>query len=132
MIFVDTSAFFAILDQTDDNHQRALAEWKALVAKEVPLLTNNYVLLETSALLQNRLGVASLRIFHERAVPLLRVDWITPERHGAAVQAALAASRRKLSVVDCASFQSMREHGAQEAFCFDAHFREQGFKLRPE
>jgi predicted nucleic acid-binding protein len=42
-----------------------------------------------------------------------------------------AAARRKLSLVDCISFQTMREYGAPTAFCFDPHFREQGFDTIP-
>jgi uncharacterized protein len=36
-----------------------------------------------------------------------------------------------LSLVDCISFQTMRVYGAQTAFCFDPHFREQGFDTIP-
>jgi predicted nucleic acid-binding protein len=45
--------------------------------------------------------------------------------------AALAAGRKKLILVDCVSFQTMRQHGVRIAFCFDAHFREQGFLVKP-
>jgi predicted nucleic acid-binding protein len=91
------------------------------------LLTNNYVLVETAALLQNRLGIAALRAFQEDVAPLLRVDWVSPENHRRGIEAVLAAGRKKLSLVDCISFQAMREHAVRFAFCFDAHFREQGF-----
>jgi predicted nucleic acid-binding protein len=128
-VFVDTSAFYAVLDRDDDNHASAKATWGRLLSSRAGLFTNNYVLLETYALLQNRLGVAALRAFQQDAVPLLEVDWISAQRHYGAVEAALAAQRRKLSVVDCASFQSMREHGVNVAFCFDEHFREQGFTM---
>jgi predicted nucleic acid-binding protein len=39
----------------------------------------------------------------------------------------LAAGRRKLSLVDCVSFELMRGCGCNHAFAFDAHFEEQGF-----
>ena len=41
----------------------------------------------------------------------------------------LAAARKKLSLVDCVSFQIMRQQGVRAAFCFDSHFREQGFDV---
>ena len=128
-VFVDTSAFYAVLDRNDDNHASAKAIWGRLLNSRAALLTNNYVLLETCALLQNRLGIAALRSFQQDIFPLLRVDWISAERHHGAVEAALAAQRRRLSVVDCASFQTMRAHGVDVAFCFDEHFREQGFRM---
>ena len=130
-VFVDTSAFYAMGDRNDANHEAALASWARLLDQEASLLTNNYVLLETAALLQNRLGTAALRAFHEDVVPLFSVDWISAQRHRSGIEAVLAAQQRKLSLVDCISFQTMREHGVADVFCFDRHFREQGFNLVP-
>jgi len=131
IVFVDTSAFYAGFDQDDTNHKRARNAWTNLLVGDTRLLTNNYVLLETSALLQKRLGPAALRLFCRDVVPLLAVDWISQQRHQAGVEALIAAARRKLSLVDCISFQTMREYGSQTAFCFDPHFREQGFDTIP-
>jgi predicted nucleic acid-binding protein len=64
-------------------------------------------------------------------VPVLQVDWISEEGHRAGMEAVLAAGRKMLSLVDCMSFQSMRQMGLRQAFCFDKHFREQGFVLQP-
>ena len=91
------------------------------------LFTHNYVLLEATALLQHRLGVAAVRAFSEDVVPLLAVDWVAETQHRAGLEAMLAAGRKKLSLVDCVSFQSMRANGVRTAFCFDAYFAEQGF-----
>jgi predicted nucleic acid-binding protein len=128
-VFIDASAFYAVLDRNDNNHGSAEAIWGRLLNSGAALLTNNYVLLETCALLQNRLGVAALRAFQQDVVPLLSVDWISAGRHRSAVEATLAAQRRRLSVVDCSSFQTMREQGVDVAFCFDDHFREQGLTM---
>lgn len=130
-VFVDTSAFYAVLDRDDANHEAAKRVWIELLRETATLVTTSYVLVETVAVLQHRLGVAAVRSFHEDVVPLLDVVWVTEEQHRAGVEAVLAASRKKLSVVDCVSFQSMRHEGLRTAFCFDAHFREQGFALKP-
>ena len=45
--------------------------------------------------------------------------------------ALLAASRRKVSLVDCMSFEVMRRYGIRSAFAFDPHFSEQDFLLIP-
>jgi predicted nucleic acid-binding protein len=129
-VFVDTSAFYAVLDRDDANHTEAKNIWTRLVREAVTFLTNNYVLVETAALLQHRLGMAAVRVFQEDIVPLLQVDWISEERHRGGMEAVLAAGRKKLSLVDCVSFQTMRENGVRSAFCFDAHFREQGFTTK--
>ena len=130
-VFVDTSAFYAVFDQDDANHTAAQQVWVALLGEAATLFTTNYVLVETAALLQHRLGVAAARSFHEDVVPLLQVDWVTEEGHRAGMEAVLAAARKKLSLVDCVSFQAMRHAGVRTAFCFDAHFREQGFTMKP-
>ena len=131
IVFVDTSAFYAILDGEDENHLPARDTWFRLLKQDHTLLTSNYVLVETCALLQNRLGIPALRAFHEEIVPLLRVEWIPENRHKSGIEAVLAAARKRLSLVDCVSFQTMREEGVQTVFCFDRHFAEQGFEIRP-
>ena len=64
-------------------------------------------------------------------MPILRIEWVSAEQHRTAVEMALAAGRKKLRVVDCASFVVMREGAIPKAFCFDRHFREQGFHVLP-
>jgi predicted nucleic acid-binding protein len=130
-VFVDTSAFYAMLDRDDSNHPGAKAEWTRLLGTNTVLATSNYVLLETSALIQHRLGLKAVHDFQEDVVPLLQVDWIDEERHNAGIEAVLAAGRRRLSLVDCTSFRSARKCGARAVFCFDVHFQEQGFEALP-
>ena len=130
-VFVDTSAFFAVLDRDDANHAAAREAWTALLREEAGLFTSNYVLVETAALLQRRIGIAAVRAFHESVMPLLQVEWIGEEGHRAGMEAAVAAGRKALSLVDCVSFQAMRRMGLRHAFTFDKHFREQGFTVTP-
>lgn len=134
MIFVDTSALYALADNHDGNHARALQQWKQWQpGKARPvLLSSNYAFLECSTLIQRRLGMEALREFHESVAPLLRLEWITPVLHAAALEAVFAANRRDLSLVDCTSFALMRQLGMDTAFVFNSHFAEQGFTCLPE
>lgn len=129
-VFVDTSALYAVLDQDDANHSRASAVWPDLL-RESTLVTHNYVLVEAAALVQHHLGMAAARALAADIVPLLSVGWIDEARHAAAQHAVLSSGRKRLSLVDCASFLVMRECGIDQAFCFDAHFKEQGFRVLP-
>jgi len=129
--FVDTSAFFAVLDADDRNHDRAKPQWASLLRDGGGLVTTGYVLVETLALLQHRLGIASARTFHEDIFPLLRVEWVDGAIHEAGMAAVLSAQRRHLSLVDCVSFAAMRRMGIREVFAFDPHFAEQGFTCLP-
>lgn len=126
-VFVDTSAFFALLDRDDANHAKAKKAWVDLLGSDRTLLTSNYVIVESSALIQHRLGAEALRGFHEDVLPLINIEWIGEATHRSGMSALLAASKRKLSLVDCVSFEVMREAGVRKAFAFDPHFREQGF-----
>jgi predicted nucleic acid-binding protein len=130
-VFVDTSAFYAVLDRDEVNHAVAKEVWMALLQEPANLFTTNYVLVETTALLQQRIGVSAVRVFHEDIVPMLQVEWIAGEGHRAGVEAVLAAGKKALSLVDCVSFQAMRQAGVRQAFCFDKHFSQQGFATKP-
>jgi predicted nucleic acid-binding protein len=131
-VFVDTSALYAVLDRDDANHTAAAECWRRLVSDGADLLTHNYVLVETCALTQRRLGTPALRVLHEDVVPLFRIEWIGEQRHRHAVDMAVMGARKNLSVVDCASFAVMREAGVKRAFCFDRHFLEFGFEVVPQ
>lgn len=126
-IFIDTSAFYALLDRDDSNHSKAKKRWTDLLTSESVLVTSNYVLVECFALIQHRLGMEAVRGFQEDIIPLINIEFIDSGIHKAAVSALLASSRRKLSLVDCVSFETMRALGLKSVFAFDQHFKEQGF-----
>ena len=129
--FVDTSALYAVLDADDQNHSRAGAQWAALLGERTPLVTTSYVLVESFALIQHRLGLPAVRAFQEDVYPLLRVEWTGARAHEAGVTAVLSAQRRQLTLVDCVSFDVMRSLGIRRVFAFGTHFAEQGFDCLP-
>jgi len=126
-VFIDTSAMFAFLDADDEHHAAAAETWRRLDHDTATLVTHNYVLIEAAALIQRRLGGEALRDFMEAVVPLLAVVWIGRDLHQAAAAALLMSGRRRVSLVDCASFEVMRRAGIREFFAFDPHFNEMGF-----
>jgi predicted nucleic acid-binding protein len=130
-IFVDTSALYAAVNAQEDNHQRAKEGWDELARRREVPVTSNYVLLETVALLGHRLGMQAVRIFQTEFAPILRVHWVDEALHDRAVAALLTAGERRLSLVDCVSFELMRRIGIDTAFTFDAHFAKQGFRCLP-
>lgn len=131
IVFVDTSAFYALLDRDDISHRKAKRIWNDLISPETTLITNNYVLLESFAVIQNRLGRESVRVFQEDILPIIEIKWIDESIHRLAVSALLTASKREISLVDCVSFETMRTLGIKTVFAFDPHFKEQGFNCIP-
>lgn len=128
MIFVDTSALYALLDRNDANHPAASKIWNGVLDSGEELLTSNYVIVEAFALVQNRLGWEAVRSLENHILPLVDVEWMNASSHAMAIAALLAAGRRKLSLVDCSSFVQMRARGISRAFAFDRHFRDEGFE----
>ena len=131
MIFVDTSAFLAMLSAGDLNHQRASLCWRNLLEERQALFTDNYVIVESLALIQKRLGLEKVRQFQENIMSLLEIEWVIEPQHNTAIDTVLTTNRRNLSLVDCVSFETMRRLGIETIFTFDEHFREQGFSIIP-
>lgn len=127
--FVDTSALLAVLVANDLHHAEAERIWRRELHEAHDLFTSNYILVETTAVLHHRVGMAAVRSLVQDVVPALRVEWVSSEDHRAAAAALLAAGRRGISLVDCSSFEVMRRLGLERAFAFDRHFAEAGFQL---
>lgn len=130
-VYVDTSAFLAVLNVDDTHHRKAKAQWTDLLTSEAELVCSNYVLVETFALLQHRFGMEAVRVFQQDILPVLRVAWVEERTHDAGVGALLTASKKKLSLVDCVSFETMRRLEIKTAFAFDADFNAIGFQSIP-
>ena len=127
MIFVDTSAIYALADSRDDNHERAVElAGRASVERET-LVVHNYVVVEAAALLQRRLGLDVAARFL-RDVGSLRTHWVTEDDHDSAVELHSREGRRRLSLVDCVSFIVMRRLGIGAALAFDNDFQIEGFR----
>ena len=127
MIFVATSAIYALASDGDPRHGEARRSFHALLQSERPLITHSYVLSESMALLQHRLGrdVALACAVEARG---FEVQWVDEGLHGAAVDALRDASGT-VSLVDQVSFLVMRQRGIEEAFAFDGDFVRAGFRL---
>ena len=130
-VFADTSALLAFLDADQPRHADVIDAWDRLIDGERRLFTSNYVLVESFALVQRRLGLEALRALADVIVPMMQPLWIDQELHAAAEAALFAAGRRRLSLVDCASFELMRRRGLTEALALDDDFARQGFRLLP-
>jgi predicted nucleic acid-binding protein len=126
-VFVDTSAIFALVDESDQDHPVAASRLLHLISEQASMVVSNYVIVETCALLQRRIGLKAVRTFREDILPLLITTWVTERQHELGLASLVRSDRRKLSLVDCVSFEVMRDHGLRTAFAFDHHFADEGF-----
>ena len=130
-VFVDTSALLALLDRHEPRRSAVTEAWNQAFDRGDRLFTSSYVAVETVSLLQRRWGMEAVRVFVEAFLPLMETLFVAAEQHETALAALLAANRRRLSFVDCTSFELMRRRGIASALALDADFAEQGFELLP-
>ena len=130
-IFVDTGAWVALADASDDLHHAALAIYSNVLQPGVRLITTNLVVAETYNLVRRRIGFqASIRFLQSlRASPRLERAYSNAGLENAAEGLLRRYADQDFSLVDAVSFAYMQAEGIVEAFAFDKHFTTAGFVL---
>jgi uncharacterized protein len=128
VIFLDTSAIYAWADAADPNHDAAVRRLETILESGEELLTHNYVLVESTALLQARLGVAAaLKLAKD--TPAFVIEWVEEDLHAAGIGELERSKKRHVSLVDHISFLVMKRRRVAIAFAFDPDFASAGFRL---
>ncbi len=134
MIFVDTSVFLALEDESDEHHEEALQfRYELSLADPYQLITTSYILDETLTLIRSRLGIKASIDFSKaiRRSTALQILPVSKEMEEKALDLFEAYDDKDVSFTDCVSFVVMRQMGIQEAFAFDRHFDQMGIIRRP-
>ncbi|RLF23417.1 MAG: DNA-binding protein [Thermoprotei archaeon] len=134
MIFIDTSAFYALEVEDDINHEQARSFLNELrKGKYGALLTSDYVLDETLTLLRIRHGVEVALKFYDkvRRSRSLRIIWVDETIFNKALEPFSRNNKLKWSFTDCVSFAIMKLLDIKYAFTFDKNFEEAGFIKLP-
>lgn len=130
MIFVDTSAWYAVEVEDDVNHEKA-CKFLSLIAsgKYGISITTDYVLDQTLTLLRSRRDLTSATTFMDKIKKSssVRVFWIDENLFEKALNIFQKSNQKSWSFTDCTSFVLMHELSISEAFTFDSHFREAAF-----
>lgn len=130
-LFVDTSGFYALLVRTERDHPAVLNAFRSAAERGRRMVTTNYVVVETAALLQHRIGLAPVRDLEERLLPLVTVQWVSSELHRRAVDRLFKTDKRRVSLVDVVSFVVMDAEGLTDVLGLDPDFAAEGFRLLP-
>jgi predicted nucleic acid-binding protein len=128
VIFIDTSAIYALADKADPNHITAYSKFEDVLKSGEIFILTNYILIESAALLQARLGLSSAILFL-RDAKSFEVEWVDLDLHEEAEKELERIGKRGISLVDCTSFIVMRRRGVRKAFAFDPDFKDQGFLI---
>ena len=129
-LFVDTSAFYARLDPSDQWHQRAVMGFLELGGRNAVLVTSNLVVAETHQLAWQRLGFRAARDWLTLLADF-NVRFQTSEDHQRTEQVLRSPIGPHLSYVDAASIVTMEAVSLSTVFSFDSDFALAGFTLFP-
>lgn len=133
-IFIDTGAFLALEDESDQYHDEAIGFRDQVLRKGgYDLITTSYILDETLTLIRFRLNIRasidfSQKIRKSKVINIIRVSREIEER---ALDIFEKYDDKYFSFTDCVSFAVMQEMKVKEAFAFDEHFNQMGFIRRP-
>jgi predicted nucleic acid-binding protein len=117
--FVDTSGFFASIDRSDTEHERAAR----LVTSEERLVTTDHVLVETWGLLQRRMGtVVAERFWEGLRLGHVHIEHVKPVDLENAWATGEVFADQEFSIVDRTSFAVMQRLGVHRVITFDDDF----------
>ena len=128
-VFVDTSAFIALLDPRDDSHAQAVRIEQSLANQAAHLVTTNFVLDETYTGLRGKIQHSAILRFRDsaRQSRQLNVMRITETLEDQAWEIFTRYHDKDFSFTDCTSFAVMQQLGITTAFAFEEHFEQFGF-----
>ncbi len=132
-VFIDTSAFVALRNSSEVEHERSREALAKLISEGVALFTSNYVFAETYTALMVRIGRGEAIEWGRRfragsAIDLVHLDRPTEERAWEILE---RHDDKRWSYVDATSFALIERDGGDEAFAFDAHFTQRGLHVLP-
>lgn len=128
--FVDTAAWYALVDGDDADHRAAAV---FLAGNKAPLITTNLVFGETITLIRYRIGHGAAQMFGEKLKEsrFVRMVAVTPADEERAWEIFTKYRDQDFSFVDCTSFAVMERMKLATAFTFDRHFSVMKFTVVP-
>jgi predicted nucleic acid-binding protein len=128
-VFVDTSAWLALVAARDAHHREAAAAFERLVERRVPLVTTNLVVAELHRLLLYRAGIQAARGVVRRVDKIERLTVYFPGRddHDAAGAWLERFPDQRITYTDAVSFVVMTAARCTNVFTFDHDFAVAGF-----
>ena len=128
-LLVDTSAFYALADESDEYHPSAKALFQDLTKGGLQLVTTTFILAETHALILARTGRADkalgflTSIYGSRYTTLIRPTEADEQR---ALAILATYHDKQFSFTDALSFTVMERLHLTDTFTFDHHFTQYG------
>jgi len=134
-VFTDTSAYYAVANESDTNHPAARTILQRLVAQRRRQFTTNFVVAESHALILVRLGYRQAIRFLEsiERTPTTTAVRVSARDERRAREIIARYDDKRFTYTDATSFAVMERLHIAVAFAFDRNFEQYGFTvLTPE
>lgn len=130
-VFIDSSAWIAVLNTNDARHAQAAELYRQLLKNHYSLVTTSLVLSETQIFLRRRIGYDVAMNFLAGINESARIKVVFPDLsiEQQAKQILRQFADQDFSLADAVSFVVMREMKITQAFAYDGHFSTAGFEL---
>ena len=133
-IFLDSSAFLALEDESDQYHIAALQFREQVLRKgRYEIITSSYILDETLTLIRFKISIKASIDFSKkiRKSEVVRKVRVSKEIEDKALDTFERYADKDFSFTDCVSFVIMWKMRIKEVFAFDQHFDQMEFIRKP-
>ena len=132
-LLVDTAGWLACADGADPAHSRCCAARDQALEAGQTLVTTDFVVDETLAILRLRLGLKAAETWWQQVEQSRRLRWerIDSDRFEKARQMFFRYRDKDFSFTDCTNFVVMRDIRVTHVLTTDRHFRQMGFQVLP-
>ncbi|MFH1452418.1 MAG: PIN domain-containing protein [Armatimonadota bacterium] len=129
-IFVDTSAFYAMINKGETHHGKI----KNFIKKSKELLvTTNLIFAETISLITKRLGKNIAADFGSGLLNSTRLSiyYLSEDYQKEAWDLFISYKDKDFDYIDAACFTFMKKMNINKVLSFDRHFKQMGFEILP-
>lgn len=130
-VFVDASAWLALINEADADHSKAKTIRDALLRSKKGFLVTDYVIVEiANSLSKTRWRSHAVKLINSiRETDSIEVIAVDKEILDDAWILYSTRTDKEWSLTDCVSFVVMKKHGIRDAFTSDRHFEQAGFDV---
>lgn len=135
--FIDASAWIAIVDPNEANHQKARDFFEYLLERDAKLVTNNYVIDQVLDVLKEHFDIdlvaEFMKIIEESILTInLRMDWISKRVRRAAINNFLRSSNKDLKLYHFYLKETIKRKKVDMIFSYDPNVFEFGIPVMPQ
>jgi len=122
---IDTSAIYALLDRSDNNHSEAKEVLHKLSRENQKIMLTNFLVAECHALISSRLGYELARKWLTHLC--WEIERVAEADEAKAKSIIMTHSDKGYSYTDATTFAVMERYEIKKCFSFDKHFNQYGF-----